>query len=279
MLHRHHQARGLQQQQQPPPTRAPSRAPTTSPNDETAGGGAVSPTPAGTDDTITTDTTATLAPPPVTPVPTPIPQPTMAPTMPVTESPTPLPTPPPPTYVTMTVALTLVFPAGPGNVTWRNFGQSVPAQNTIKVRARVWWSLVLTGDGVTHIHIWSPHHTKTTLPSQDGLTRAIIAIKRPDIENVTSVRGTGRLTELRLRVKLNTLLPTTGPYSAPTKYYEALRVQFRNAHNDGSLNRDIQYSAVANGVDVSLNRVWGKVKPTRPVVSPKPHAIQPHTPP
>lgn len=88
-------------------------------------------------------------------------------------------------------------------------------------------------------------------PRQDALSLAIIAIKRPDIDNITSVRGAGRLTELRLRVRLVTQLPSTGPHSDPSKFYDALRVQFRNADNDGSLNRYIQSSAVANGVDVS----------------------------
>ena len=109
---------------------------------------------------------------------------------------------------------------------------------------------------MSHVpHSLPPHHSNRhpppLLPPQDALTLAIIAIKRPDIANITSIRGTGRLTELRLRVKLNTLLPTTGPYSDAGKYYEALRVQFRNAFNEGSLNRYIQYSAIANGVDVS----------------------------
>ncbi len=89
-------------------------------------------------------------------------------------------------------------------------------------------------------------------PTQDTLTVGIIAIKRADIDTITSTRGNGRLDELRLRVRMNTLLSPTGPYYAePEKYYEALRVQFRHAYEDGSLNRQLQASARANGVDVS----------------------------
>lgn len=123
-----HQVRGLQPQQASP-TQAPTRAPTASPSDPTQ--------------TII-NTTASTGPP--SPFPTPVPPPpvpTSAPTMLVTKSPTPLPTPPPPTYVSMVIALTLNFPAGPGNVTWRNFGQSVPAQNAIKVLTACLCLLVL----------------------------------------------------------------------------------------------------------------------------------------
>lgn len=87
-------------------------------------------------------------------------------------------------------------------------------------------------------------------PPQDTLTLAIVAIKRPDIDNITAIKGNGRLTELRLRVRLNTVLQPAGPYATPEKYYEALRVQFRNTYGDGSLNRVLQSSAVANNVDV-----------------------------
>jgi hypothetical protein len=77
-----------------------------------------------------------------------------------------------------------------------------------------------------------------------------MAIKRPDIDSIWSLRGNGRLDELRLRVRMNTLLSPTGPYPEPERYYEALRIQFRNAYEDGSLNRNLQASAHANDVDV-----------------------------
>lgn len=86
---------------------------------------------------------------------------------------------------------------------------------------------------------------------QDALTLAIIAIRRPDIDNITSIRGNGRLDELRLRVRMVTQLSLTGPYATADKYYDALKTQFRMAYNDGSLNRILQSSAEANGVGVS----------------------------
>jgi hypothetical protein len=51
---------------------------------------------------------------------------------------------------------------------------------------------------------------------------------------------------------MNTLLSLTGSQATPDKYYETLRVQFRNAYDYGSLNRILQSTAEANGVHVSV---------------------------